>query len=89
MKKLVFVMMAFVGMTFAACNGCQNGEVATDSVAVDSVVVVDTVDTVFVDSIALILWKFASTNHRTEFQPITWSGQCSPDLFLLPATIYH
>ena len=49
MKQLVFVMTAFVGMTFVACDGTQNGNCCVDTLAVDSAVV-DTADTVAVDS---------------------------------------
>lgn len=59
MKKLVFVFICSIAMTFAACGnkttgaGTQND---TDTVAVDSVDTVDTVasdsvDTVAVDSV--------------------------------------
>lgn len=56
MKKLVFVLICSIAMTFAACGnkttgaGTQND---TDTVAADSVdtVAADSVDTVAVDSV--------------------------------------
>lgn len=51
MKKLVFAFIATVAMTFAACGGQTATEtVATDS---DSVAVVDSLDTIVVDTIAV------------------------------------
>lgn len=50
MKKLAFIFMAMVAMTFAACGG--NGtstDVANDSTAVDTVVA----DTILVDTVAV------------------------------------
>jgi hypothetical protein len=53
MKKLVFMFVAFVAMTFAACGG-QTVSTASvndsDSVAVDSVVDSLAVDSVVADS---------------------------------------
>ena len=46
MKKIVFLFVAFVAMSFAACGGSTEGAVSTDSTAVDSidsVVVADSV----------------------------------------------
>lgn len=48
MKKLVFMFVAFVAMTFAACGGQTP---ATASVADSDSVVVDSLDTVVVDSV--------------------------------------
>jgi hypothetical protein len=51
MKKLVFAFIATVAMTFAACGGQTATEtVATDS---DSVAVVDSLDTIVVDTVAV------------------------------------
>ena len=51
MKKLVFAFIATVAMTFAACGGQTATEtVANDS---DSVAVVDSLDTIAVDTIAV------------------------------------
>lgn len=48
MKKLVFMFVAFVAMTFAACGGqTPNAASANDS---DSVVV-DSLDSIVVDSV--------------------------------------
>lgn len=49
MKKLLFVFVASVAMTFAACGG-QTAPAQT-SVDSDSVVVVDSLDSVAVDSV--------------------------------------
>lgn len=48
MKKIIFVFMACVAMTFAACGNkcsdtCVNDSVATDTTVVDSMVVDTTV----------------------------------------------
>jgi len=53
MKKLVFMFVTLVAMSFASCGGNTSNAVATDSVAVDSIdtVAVDTVDTVVTDSV--------------------------------------
>ena len=58
MKRLVYVAIACVAITFAACSGCNKPEIdAVDSIPVDSLVddttVVDSVvvDTVVVDSL--------------------------------------
>lgn len=51
MKKLVFAFIATVAMTFAACGGQTATEtVATDS---DSVAVVDSLDSIAVDTIVV------------------------------------
>ena len=51
MKKLVFAFIATVAMTFTACGGQTATEtVANDS---DSVAVVDSLDTIAVDAIAV------------------------------------
>lgn len=47
MKKLVFMFVAFVAMSFAACGGSTASTVENDSTAVDSI------DSVVVDSIAI------------------------------------
>ena len=56
MKKLVFMFICTIAMTFAACGNKTSGagtQNDTDSVAVDSVdtVAADSVDTVAVDSV--------------------------------------
>ena len=56
MKKLVFVFICSIAMTFAACGNKTSGvatQIDTDTVAVDSVdtVAADSVDTVAVDSV--------------------------------------
>ena len=49
MKKLVFAFIAMTAMTFAACGGqTASNETATDS---DSIAVVDSIDSIVVDSI--------------------------------------
>ena len=59
MKKLVFVFMAVVAMSFASCNGCGTKAAdGVDSTAVDTLdtteLVTDTVigDTVVADTVA-------------------------------------
>jgi len=47
MKKLVFMFVAFVAMSFAACGGQTPAETAIDSTATDTV---DTVEVEVVDS---------------------------------------
>lgn len=48
MKKLLFVFIATVAMTFAACGGqTASNQTATDS---DSIAVVDSIDSIAVDS---------------------------------------
>ena len=49
MKKLVFMFVAFVAMTFAACGG-QTAATASVNDS-DSVAVVDSLDTIAVDSV--------------------------------------
>ena len=54
MKDLVFIVIASVAMTFAACTGCNKAaDNAIDSLKADSVVVDSTeaVDSVVVDSV--------------------------------------
>jgi predicted small secreted protein len=53
MKKLLWIFVATVAMTFAACGGSTTDGSANDSVVADSIdtVVVDSVDTVAVDSV--------------------------------------
>ena len=60
MKKLVFVFMAVVAMSFASCNGCGTKAAdGVDSTAVDTLdtteLVVDTVvgDTAVADTVAV------------------------------------
>jgi hypothetical protein len=49
MKKLVFMFVAFVAMTFAACGGQTPATTsANDS---DSIAVVDSLDSIAVDSV--------------------------------------
>jgi hypothetical protein len=48
MKKIVFLFVAFVAMSFAACGGSTEGAVSTDSTAVDSIEIVDSIDSVVV-----------------------------------------
>ena len=49
MKKLVFMFVAMVAMTFAACGGQTAGTAsANDS---DSIAVVDSLDSIAVDSV--------------------------------------
>lgn len=53
MKKLVFVFVAFVAMTFAACGGQTAGTASvndSDSVAVDSIDSIAFVDSVVADT---------------------------------------
>ena len=56
MKKLVFMFVAFVAMTFAACGGKTTGAASandSDSVVVDSLDSIAVVDSVVVaDSVA-------------------------------------
>ncbi len=48
MKKLLYVFIATVAMTFAACGGqTASNQTATDS---DSIAVVDSIDSIAVDS---------------------------------------
>ena len=48
MKKLLFSFIATVAMTFAACGGqTASNQTATDS---DSIAVVDSIDSIAVDS---------------------------------------
>ena len=51
MKKLVFAFIAMTAMTFAACGGqTASNQTTTDS---DSIAVVDSIDSVVVDSTAV------------------------------------
>lgn len=52
MKKIMFVVMAIVAMSFASCGNCEKTTECTDSTNVDTTVV-DTVnvDSVIVDSV--------------------------------------
>lgn len=51
MKKILFVICAFVCFGFASCTGCggSQGQHDQDTIVVNDTVVVETVDTVFVD----------------------------------------
>ena len=49
MKKLVFMMVAFVAMSFAACGGQTDGTASVNDS--DSVAVVDSIDSIAVDSV--------------------------------------
>lgn len=51
MKKILFVICAFVCFGFASCTGCggDQGRQVQDTIVVNDTVVVETVDTVFVD----------------------------------------
>ena len=52
MKKLVFMFVAFVAMSFAACGNKTAATVENDSTAVDSTQVVEeVVDTLVTDSV--------------------------------------
>lgn len=52
MKKLAFVFVAGLAMTFASCGGNKTEQApATDSVATDTVAV-ETIDSVATDSVA-------------------------------------
>lgn len=53
MKKLVFMIVAFVAMSFAACGGQTNSSASIDSTATDTIDTIDVVDTIeVVDTIA-------------------------------------
>jgi len=57
MKKLVFMFVTFVALSFAACGGNTTGTAAADSTATDTVDTIDTVevvDTVAVDTTAAV-----------------------------------
>ena len=51
MKKILFVICAVVCFGFASCTGCGDGQGQhdQDTIVVNDTVVVETVDTVFVD----------------------------------------
>ena len=51
MKKILFVICAVVCFGFASCTGCGGGrgQYVQDTIVVNDTVVVETVDTVFVD----------------------------------------
>lgn len=51
MKKLVFMIVAFVAMSFAACGGQTPAETAIDSTATDTVDTVEVVDSNATDSV--------------------------------------
>lgn len=51
MKKLLFVMVAMVAMSFAACGGHTDAPATVND---SDTVVVDTVDTVSVDSVCVL-----------------------------------
>lgn len=46
MKKLVFMFVTFVALSFAACGGNTTGTAAADSTATDTVDTIDTVEVV-------------------------------------------
>lgn len=50
MKKLVFIAMAMVAISFTSCGVATNQSVDTDSTAVDTVQVDTLVDSLAVDS---------------------------------------
>ena len=51
MKKILFVICAVVCFGFASCTGCGDGQCQhdQDTIVVNDTIVVETVDTVFVD----------------------------------------
>ena len=49
MKKLVFMMVALVAMSFAACGGQTDGTASVNDS--DSVAVVDSIDSIAIDSV--------------------------------------
>ena len=51
MKKLVFMFVAFVAMSFAACGNKTAATVENDSTAVDSVDSIAVVDSIAIDSV--------------------------------------
>lgn len=52
MKKLAFVFVAGLAMTFASCGNKTEQAPATDSIAADTTVAVETIDSVTTDSVA-------------------------------------
>ena len=52
MKKLVFMFVAFVAMSFAACGNKTAATVENDSTAVDSVDSIAVIDSIAIDSVA-------------------------------------
>ena len=51
MKKVAFMFVAAMALSFAACGGQTKASEECDSTACDSVVVEEVVDTVVVDSV--------------------------------------
>ena len=55
MKKLVFMFVAIAAISFASCgNKAEQAPAEVDTVAVEDTAVVDSVDTVAVDSAAAV-----------------------------------
>lgn len=52
MKKLAFVFVAGLAMTFASCGNKTEQAPATDSIAADTTVAIETIDSVTTDSVA-------------------------------------
>lgn len=52
MKKLAFVFVAGLAMSFASCGNKTEQAAATDSIAADTTVAVETIDSVATDSVA-------------------------------------
>ena len=52
MKKLAFVFVAGLAMTFASCGNKTEQAPATDSIAAYTTVAVETIDSVATDSVA-------------------------------------
>lgn len=52
MKKLAFVFVAGLAMSFASCGNKTEQAPATDSIAADTTVAVETIDSVATDSVA-------------------------------------
>ena len=52
MKKLVFMFVAFVAMSFAACGNKAAATVENDSTVVDSIDSITVVDSIAIDSVA-------------------------------------
>ena len=52
MKKLAFVFVAGLAMSFASCGKKTEQAAATDSIAADTTVAVETIDSVATDSVA-------------------------------------
>ena len=52
MKKLAFVFVAGLAMSFASCGNKTEQAAATDRIAADTTVAVETIDSVATDSVA-------------------------------------